>query len=207
MTSRVLDVAAAVAALRQGQLIVFPTETLYGIGCDAMNPAAVERLCAVKQRPADKGIAVVIGDVEMLAQITERVGDAARCLMDAFWPGPLTLLFPARAGLPAPLVRDGLIGARLPGLELAFRLSSDLGRPIAAPSANPADRTPARDVAAARAYFGDAVSVYLDVGPIEGVASTVVDSGPPLRILRQGAVSAVAIEAALGGMRAQARAR
>ncbi|MEW6269646.1 MAG: L-threonylcarbamoyladenylate synthase [Thermodesulfobacteriota bacterium] len=190
-------VAAAVAALRAGELVVFPTETLYGVGCDALNPRAMERLVAVKQRGADKGVAVLVADVAMLELVTDDVGEGARRLAAAFWPGPLTILFRARPGLPEPLVVDGRIGARVSSHPLAQRLTRELGRPLAAPSANPAGREPAHDVDTARRYFGDAVACYLDGGTIAGPPSTLADPGPPLRVLREGAVARAAIEDAL----------
>lgn len=187
-------VAAAVAALRAGELVVFPTETLYGVGCDALNPAALDRLRAVKQRGADKGVAVIVADLAMLDLLSDRVSPRVRALADAFWPGPLTILLPARPDLPAPIVLDGAVAARVSSHPLARRLAQELGRPLASPSANPGGREPARDVAAARAYFGSDVACYIDDGPIAGAPSTLVDPGPPLRVLREGAIARSAIE-------------
>jgi L-threonylcarbamoyladenylate synthase len=201
MTSPVVTgeatIAAAVGALRRGLLVVFPTETIYGIGCDALDAGALARLCAAKRRPGEKGIAVILGDATMLEQITPSVDPAARTLIERFWPGPLTLLFTPRPGLPAALVQGERIGARVSSHAIARRLSQELGRPIAAPSANPADAEPARDVRAARAYFGDAVAAYVDAGGISGPPSTLVDPGPPLRVLRAGAVPEEAVREAL----------
>jgi L-threonylcarbamoyladenylate synthase len=176
---------------------VFPTETLYGIGCDALNPAAVERLRAVKRRGADKGVAVIVADADLLDLVSADVSPAARRLAATFWPGPLTLLLPARPGLPEPLVLDGRIGVRVSSHPAARRLARELGGPIAAPSANPGGLVPARDVAAARAYFASDVACYIDDGPIAGAPSTLVDPGPPLRVLREGAISRAALDAAL----------
>jgi tRNA threonylcarbamoyl adenosine modification protein (Sua5/YciO/YrdC/YwlC family) len=187
------QIARAVAALRAGGLVVLPTETLYAIGCDALQPAAVAKLCAAKQREAEKGIAVIVSETAMLEQITREPSPQAKALIAAFWPGPLTLLFPARGGISPALVVDGRIGARVSSHPIATRLAHDLGHPIAVPSANPANLPPANDVAAASAYFGDGVAVYLDDGPIARAASTVVDPGPPLKILREGAVASTAI--------------
>lgn len=192
-----LHLDRAVAAFRAGKLVVFPTETLYAIGCDALDAAALERLCRAKQRPAEKGIAVILGDLAMLEQLTASASEAVRVLGRAFWPGPLTILVPAREELPSPIVRDGLVGCRVSSDPTATRLARALGRPLAAPSANPADLAPARDAAAALAYFGDAVDVYLDDDVRDGAPSTLVDPGPPLRVLRSGAVSTEALEAAL----------
>jgi L-threonylcarbamoyladenylate synthase len=190
-------IAAAVAALRAGELVVFPTETLYGIGCDALNPAAIERLRAVKQRGADKGVAVIVADAAMLRLLSDDVSAGVLRLGEAFWPGPLTVLLPARADLPAPLVLDGKVGARVSSHPIARRLAQDLGRPLASPSANPGGLDPAPDVAAARAYFASSVACYIDDGPIGGAPSTLVDPGPPLRVLREGAIPRAAIEAVL----------
>jgi L-threonylcarbamoyladenylate synthase len=192
------DIERAAGALRNGELVVFPTETLYGVGCNALSPDAIERLRVVKQRGADKGIAVVIGELSQVALLCDDVSPPARRLMERLWPGALTVLLPARASLPAPLTQSGLVGARVSAHPVARRLALAIGGPIASPSANPGGLAPARDVAAARTYFGSQVAVYLDDGPIAGPPSTLVDPGPPLRILRAGAVSREAIEAALG---------
>lgn len=193
--------ARAVEALRAGELVVFPTETLYGVGCDATDERAVARLCALKERGADKGFLAIVDGTEMLARLTEEPSAEARALMHAFWPGPLTILFAARAGLPEALVVDGKVAVRHSSHPVAASLARALGRPVAAPSANPAGREPARDAAAARAYFGDAVACYIDAGPIAGLPSTLVDPGPPLRVLREGAIPRAALDEALRGAR------
>jgi L-threonylcarbamoyladenylate synthase len=187
----------AAAALRAGSLVVFPTETLYALGCAARDAVAIERLRLVKQRPEEKGFAVVIGELDMLEQVAERIDAPARRLIAAFWPGPLTLLLPARADLPQPLVVDGRVGVRLTSDPVALALARTLGGPLASPSANPAGLAPAENVAAARDYFGDEVAAYLDGGPREGTPSTLADPGPPLRLVREGAISRAAIEDAL----------
>ncbi|MDG2306547.1 MAG: L-threonylcarbamoyladenylate synthase [Candidatus Binatia bacterium] len=193
------EIQRAAAALSAGDLVVFPTETVYGIGCDALNPEALARLCAVKRRPAEKGIAVILGNAAMLEQITtSTAGDVAK-LAAAFWPGPLTLLVPARPDLPTPIVREGLTGCRVSSDDIARRLSAALGRPLASPSANPADLESAHDAATARRYFGDDVCVYLDAGRREGKPSTILDPGPPYRILRPGPIDGPAIHAVLAG--------
>jgi len=194
VSTRDATIAAAVAALRAGELVVFPTETLYGVGCDALNPHALESLRAVKQRGADKGVGVIVADAAMLHLLSDDVSARALLLGEVFWPGPLTILLPARADLPAPLVLDGTIGVRVSGHPIARQLARELGRPLAAPSANPAGLEPARDGAAARAYFGPAVACYIDDGPIAGAPSTLVDPGPPLRIVREGAIARSALE-------------
>lgn len=192
------ELERAVAALEQGLLVVFPTETVYGIGCDALNPEALARLCATKNRPAEKGIAVILGNRDMLHLVTDAVSKEVDELARAFWPGPLSLLVPAHTGLPHPVVRSGRIACRVSSDASARRLAERLGRPIASPSANPADREPAHEVDAARDYFGEEVAVYLDAGPRHGTPSTLLDPGPPIRILREGPIGIAEIEAVLG---------
>jgi len=187
------QIRQALEALHDGELIVFPTETLYGIGCDALNPAAVEKLCQIKKRPAGKPLAVILGDASMVKQLTGDFSAAASQLADAFWPGPLTLVVPARPGLPDAIVGDQTIGLRVSSDPVAARLSRELGRPICAPSANPTGLPPAPGARGARAYFDKDVAVYLDDGPRDGEASSVVIPGPPLEILRAGPISEEAL--------------
>jgi len=148
------QIQQALEALRNGELIVFPTETLYGIGCDALNPEAVARLCEAKKRPAGKPLAVILGETSIADQLTS---DFSRL--------------------------------RVSSDPVAARLSRELGRPICAPSANPTGLPPAPGARGARAYFDKDVAVYLDDGPRDGEASTVVIPGPPLKILRSGPIS------------------
>lgn len=193
-------VAGAAQALAAGGLVVYPTETVYGLGADATNPQALERLVAVKGREPGKPIAVLVSDMEMLDQVATRVSAAAGALMRRFWPGPLTIVVPARPDV-SPILcgaSDG-IGVRLSSHPLATALVRALGRPVTTPSANPAGQPPAVTAAAARAYFGDRVDVYLDGGHAAGEpASTVIDVRGAWRIIREGAVSAVAVREAIG---------
>lgn len=183
------QIQQAIESLRNGELIVFPTETLYGIGCDALNPEAVARLCHAKKRPAGKPLAVILGETSMADQLTSDFSPAATRLAESYWPGPLTLVLPARENLPEAIVGDQRIGLRVSSDPVAARLSRELGRPICAPSANPTGLPPAPGAPGARAYFGKEVAVYLDDGPRDGEASTVVIPGPPLKILRSGPIS------------------
>ena len=189
------------AALAAGRLVVFPTESFYGFGADATSAAAVERLVAVRGREPGKPILVLTCDLAMAASIVRAVPESARRLAARFWPGPLTLVLPARDDLPAPLTAGtGTIGVRVPGHPVARALVEALGRPVTAPSANPPGAPPPRTLADARAYFGDDVAVYVDGGVLPGGASTVAavdDDG--VRVLREGPVSRRDLDAALGG--------
>jgi L-threonylcarbamoyladenylate synthase len=190
--------AAALAALRRGEVVVFPTETFYGLAADALNPAAVERVVELKGRAANSPIAVIIAERAMLAQIAADVPPLAEKLIARFWPGPLTLVFPAKKGLPAPLVNaEGKIGVRVSSHAIAARLARDLGRPLTATSANPSGKEPARTIAEARQYFAGKLNIFLDGGVLTAEhGSTVVETtGDRLTILREGAIRAKELEA------------
>jgi L-threonylcarbamoyladenylate synthase len=188
---------AAVDALAHGQLVVFPTESVYGLGADATSPGAVERLVAVRGRDPGKPILVVAGDLAMVTEVARAMPPAARRLAERLWPGPLTLVLPARDDLPAPLTAGtGTIGVRVPAHPTARALAGALGRPVTAPSANPPGLEPAHTTADARAYFGDRVAAYLDGGRLDGAASTVVAvDGGAVRIVRAGPIDASTIRA------------
>jgi len=178
---------------------VFPTETVYGIGADARSEVAVERLVAIRGREAGKPVLVLVADADMAATLAAEFPDPARRLAARFWPGPLTLVLPARDGLPAPITAGtGTVGLRVPGHPLARALAAELGRAVTAPSANPPGAEPPRTLAAARAYFGARVAVYVDGGALPGGASTVaaVDAAG-VRVLRAGAIAESALRAAL----------
>jgi len=191
--------APAVAALAAGELVVFPTESVYGLGADATSASAVARLVAVRGREEGKPILVLAHDLASVATVTTTIPAAARRLAERLWPAPLTLVLPAREGLPAPLTAGtGTIGVRVPGHATARALVAALGRPVTAPSANPPGRAAAATVAAARDYFGSAVGAYVDGGPLPGGASTVVTfDGERARVLRPGLVDEATIRRAL----------
>ena len=178
---------------------MFPTETVYGLGADASSAAAVEHLVAVRGREAAKPILVLVRDLAMAETVAAEIPPAARRLAACFWPGALTLVLPARAGLPAALTAgSGTIGVRVPGHPLAAALVCALGRPVTAPSANPPGAEPPRRLADARGYFGARVAAYVDGGALPGGASTVVAiEGDELRVLRAGAVPETALREAL----------
>jgi len=180
----------AVAVLRCGGAVVYPTETFYGLGVDATNSRALERLVALKGRPRGKPISVLVANREMLGQIAAEVSDLAGALIDRFWPGPLTLVLPARPDLSEYLTGGtATVGVRWSSHALATALVAALGHPITTPSANPNGAAPPVTVAQARAYFADSVGAYLDGGTLPGgLGSTVVEAGVALRIVRPGVI-------------------
>jgi tRNA threonylcarbamoyl adenosine modification protein (Sua5/YciO/YrdC/YwlC family) len=195
------EIERAVRALERGALIVYPTETLYGLGADATRAEAVEHLVDLKERDRDKPVSVLVASRAMLDDIASPVSPAAERLITAFWPGPLTIALRARAGVLGRLTgKQGTIAARISSHPTARAIVAALGRPLTATSANPGGSPPAVDVVAARAYFGDRVDVYVDGGAsARGPASTVVDCSTRVpRVLREGAIPLARLEAVAG---------
>ncbi len=194
-------IAEAAAIIRAGGLVAFPTETVYGLGADALDQRAVARIFAAKGRPAFNPVIVHIADAAQLATVVRRVPPIARDLAAAFWPGPLTLVLPRRANIPD-AVTAGLdaVGIRIPAHPVARALIEQSGVPIAAPSANAYTRVSPTTAAHVLAQLGDAVDVILDGGPcIVGIESTVLDvTGPVPLLLRLGGISRAALEAVVG---------
>ncbi len=193
-------VARAVAQLRDGGLVCIPTETTYGIAADIRDPSALAALVALKGRDPRAPFALIAADLEQARSVARDWPALADELAKRYWPGPLTLVVPARAGLPSALLGlGGGVGVRVPSHPAPAALARALGGPITATSANPAGLPPALDVATARRYFGDAL-LYLDCGPATHVSASTVaavgvaEPGPasdaphPLRVLRPGPV-------------------
>jgi len=195
-------VARAADALRRGELVAFPTETVYGLGADASNPVAVQRLFAVKRRPADHPVIVHMARSEQLAELAIEVPSAARTLAAAFWPGPLTLIVQRNSERVASEVTGGraTVGLRVPDHALALALLEAFGGGLAAPSANRFGKVSPTSAAHVRVDLGDDVAVVLDGGPCRvGIESTIVDvTGSEPAILRIGAVSRARIEETIG---------
>jgi L-threonylcarbamoyladenylate synthase len=140
------DLSHAVAALKRGEVIVYPTETLYGLGADALNLDAVEKVFQLKGRDPQTPIPVLIADREMLGALVDEIPPLAKKLMASFWPGPLTLVLTARKNIPSALLNaDGGIGVRISSEPVATGLVRALGRPITATSANHQDRPRTND--------------------------------------------------------------
>lgn len=197
----------AAAALAAGELVGMPTETVYGLAADATDPAAVARIYAAKGRPAFNPLIAHIPDIA--AARREAIFDArAEKLAERFWPGPLTLVLPARAdGSVCELARAGLssIALRVPAHAAAQDLLRAFGKPLAAPSANISGRLSPTNAENVAADLGDALKLILDAGPCSvGVESTIVALAPdqPARLLRPGGVAREDIEALIGQLSA-----
>ncbi|WP_019200304.1 L-threonylcarbamoyladenylate synthase [Tsukamurella sp. 1534] len=198
--SRAAGIAAAKAALKGGHLVVMPTDTLYGIGCDAFDNRAVADLLAAKNRGPDMPVGVLVGSWNTIDGLVSRVSDAARELTRAFWPGAVSLVVEQAPSLAWNLGDTrGTVMLRMPLHPVAIELLREVG-PMAVSSANVSGKPPASTMTDARDQLGDSVEVYLDGGPSEhALASTIVDlSGPQPRVLREGAVSGARIAEVLG---------
>jgi len=181
----------AVNTISRGGLVVLPTDTVYGIGADAFDAAAVAALLAAKGRGRQMPPPVLVPDVRTLDGLATEIPDDARRMVEAFWPGGFTIILRAQPSLQWDLGETrGTVALRMPDHEAALALLRRTG-PLAVSSANRSGQPAALDVEGARAQLGDAVEVYLDGGTVTGgVASTIVDAtGPRLRVVRDGAVS------------------
>ena len=191
----------AVEALRRGEAIGLPTETVYGLAADASNPDAVRRVFALKGRPADHPLIVHLPDASALAHWARNVPVAAYRLAQRFWPGPLTLVL-ARAPSVLDVVTGGqdTVGLRVPSHPIAREVLARFGGALAAPSANRYGHVSPTTAQHVRDEFGDAVPIVLDGGDCEvGIESTIVDlSSEAPRILRPGRIGREAIEAIIG---------
>jgi L-threonylcarbamoyladenylate synthase len=200
------DFARAIELLRGGQLVAFPTETVYGLGADAANPEAVARIFAAKGRPADHPLIVHVSGDDAVDRWAEHVPGFAWELMEAFWPGPLTLILKKHAWVPSTVTGgQDTVGLRVPGHPVALELLRGFaagGGPggIAAPSANRFGHISPTTADHVREELGDRVALILDGGPCAvGIESTIVDCsrGAPV-ILRPGHISAAHLEAVSG---------
>ncbi len=198
--SRAAGIGAARSALQGGHLVVMPTDTVYGIGCDAFDGRAVAALLAAKNRGPDMPVGVLVGSWNTIDGLVSRVSDAARELTRAFWPGAVSLVVEQAPSLAWDLGDTrGTVMLRMPLHPVAIELLREVG-PMAVSSANVSGKPPAATMTEARDQLGDSVDVYLDGGPSEHAApSSIVDlSGPAPRVLREGAVSTARIAQVLG---------
>lgn len=185
--------------LRQGKLVAFPTDTVYGVGAMAFNSEAVERLYDVKKRARYKPIPILVTGPEQLALVAREVNDLAKKLIEKFWPGALTLVLPRHPNVPSVIGGGGdTIAVRMPGHVLTLALLQEVG-PIATTSANLSGRDSPLDAQQVIMNLGGRIDVILDGGPCPGgVDSTVVDTtGGVLRVLRETAIPARVIREAI----------
>ena len=195
------DITAAAATLRAGNLVAFPTETVYGLGADASNETAIKKVFVAKGRPHDHPLIVHIAGVAQLADWAREIPPAAQTLAKKFWPGPLTLILKRAQGV-SDLITGGqdTVALRVPAHPVAQALLRAFSGGVVGPSANRFGRVSATTAEHVRQEFGDAVDCILDGGACDvGIESTIVDlSGDRPALLRPGIITAAQIEAALG---------
>ncbi|MGH8259061.1 MAG: L-threonylcarbamoyladenylate synthase [Steroidobacteraceae bacterium] len=198
-----VEIDAAVQALRDGDLVAFPTETVYGLGANAQNPAAVRKIFAAKGRPESHPVIVHLDSPRFLHRWVREVPEQATRLAERFWPGPLTIVMPRAANV-HDIVTGGqdTIAVRVPSHPMAQQLLTAFGGGIAAPSANRYGRLSPTRPEHVRDELGEAVRLILDGGECQiGLESTIVAcEGPRVRLLRPGAVTATQLRDAVGDL-------
>ncbi|MEU8177089.1 L-threonylcarbamoyladenylate synthase [Microbispora hainanensis] len=199
-TERMTGLAEAISTVRRGELVVLPTDTVYGVGADAFTPSAVNALLEAKGRGRDIPVPVLVGTVRAANALVESLGTYGQDLVDAFWPGPLTLILRANRSLSWDLGdTKGTVAVRMPLHPVALDLLKETG-PMAVSSANRSGNPAPTTVDEAEEQLGDAVDVYLDAGPCaDTIPSTIVDLTTAVpRVLRKGAVPVDKIRALVG---------
>jgi len=191
----------AVKLIKEGKLIAFPTETVYGLGADALNEEAVKRIFEIKGRPLDKPLSIIIGRKEELRQCVQEIPKSAQALIERFWPGPLTLIFRASPLIPDIIKSENnTIGIRMPDCKIALEIIQASEVPLACPSANLSGSSPPTKAEEVAKDLGERIDLLLDGGETKiGVESTVLDlttSSPT--ILREGAFKREEIEEVIG---------
>lgn len=189
----------AVKLLKESKLVAFPTETVYGLGAVAFDYEAVQKIFAVKGRPSQKPLLVHVNSQKQVESLVKEIPSAARLLMNRFWPGPLSIILPARESIPA-IIRGGgnSIGLRMPSHQVARALIEKAG-PLAAPSANLSGHPSPITAKQVKGDLGGKIDAILDAGPTRiGIASTIIDlTGKKYRILREGGLPVKVIVEAL----------
>src|SRR4030042_3552192 len=177
--------------LKNGGIIAYPTETFYGLGAKFDLKDSLKKLYDIKQRAEDKAMPLIIGDKGLLPIVAASVNSIAVLLMNSFWPGPLTLIFPARENL-SEYIKAGThkVEVRITGESFALHLAKIADFPITATSANPSGVTPAQDAETVISYLGDKIDLIIDGGlAAGGLPSTIVDvTGDKIKILREGEI-------------------
>lgn len=201
MTKISKNIEEAAKLLQKGEVVAIPTETVYGLGADATNDEAVAKIFLAKGRPSDNPLIVHIGSLKQLEPIVSDISSKAKQLMDAFWPGPLTVILPKGEGI-SQRVSAGLdtIGVRMPNHPIALKIIQQSGLPIAAPSANTSGRPSPTTANHVQEDLKGKIPLIIDGGNTGvGVESTVIDcSTEPPMILRPGGVSQEEIEGIIG---------
>ncbi len=194
-----LDLKGSAELIKSGELVAFPTETVYGLGASVFNPKAIEQIFQVKGRPQDNPLIVHISSLQQLELIVEELPKEFEVLAESFFPGPLTLILPKKESVPS-IVSANLptIGVRMPAHPIAQLLIEGVGVPLVAPSANLSGKPSSTTAQHVRDDFGDRIKSILDGGPCEyGIESTVLTLHPKPTILRPGQITQAQLEEVL----------
>ena len=199
--SRLIELEEAVRSLNSGGVVVFPTDTLYGLGADVFSLAALQRIFSIKGRRADLALPVLVAGLDQVAAVAQPMSAQAQRLAERFWPGPLTLVMRRSPDLPG-LVTGGAdtVAVRMPGHPVPLELARRLGRPITGTSANRSGQPDLLDLSALENQLGNLVDHIIQTGPVPaGTASTIVNvTGDTPQLLRGGAISLEEILEAAG---------
>lgn len=194
------EIKEAAKRLEDGGIVVFPTETVYGIGADILNEDAIKKLYKAKRRPLNQKISILVGSVEMLEKVTQNISNIERKLIESFFPGPLTLILHKKDIVPNILTNnEDVVGFRMPANRTALDLINELGNPIATSSANRKGEPSGVNLEDIRNIFKEEVDFYIDGGKSEiGYGSTIVQvvDGIP-QIIREGIITKEDIEKVL----------
>lgn len=200
-TSDKKSIDRAIELLKQGEVIAFPTDTVYGVGANGLNERAIEKLFEAKNRPRDKAIPFLLASEKDLAQVAREIPKDVELLARKFWPGALTLIVPAHCRVPKILIADGdSVAVRVPNHPIARALIQELGAPLAATSANISSQPDPQTASQVAAYMNERIPLILDGGATPGnIPSTVLDlTTEPPTIRRVGAIASAEIELVLG---------
>ena len=194
-------ITRAAAILREGGIVAFPTDTVYGLGANVFLPQALEKVMDAKQRPDEKSLPVLIADRDHLRKLVTRVPPSAELLMETFWPGALTIVLPKQPRL-SPLLGESTLAVRQPNHAAIVALLEAAGFPLTGTSANRSGKPAATSAQEVREQLGNSVDMILDSGPASGnTPSTVIDcTREPARILREGALKRSGLAAVLGDL-------
>ncbi|MEE2926446.1 MAG: L-threonylcarbamoyladenylate synthase [Chloroflexota bacterium] len=199
--SRLIELEEAVRSLNSGGVVVFPTDTLYGLGADVFSLAALQRIFSIKGRRADLALPVLVAGLDQVEAVAQPMSAQAQRLAERFWPGPLTLVMRRSPDLPG-LVTGGAdtVAVRMPGHPVPLELARRLGRPITGTSANRSGQPDLLDLSALENQLGNLVDHIIQTGPVPaGTASTIVNvTGDTPQLLRGGAISLEEILEAAG---------
>lgn len=187
------EVERAAAFIKAGEVVAYPTETIYGLGTDVFNKKAIKKIYDLKSRDYGLPISVLVSSTAMLKEIVDEIPDRAKVLMRRFWPGSLTILFRVKNSFPKSLVTNtGKIGVRISSHPIASALVAKVGKPLSTTSANRSGYPPSLNVKHIQKYFGDRLACIIDGGEAEpSRGSTVVDvTDETMRIIRDGSIPA-----------------